>query len=151
LSGKLVAVEVLSPTSLELETDDFVVLDETQRHRRRIKMFSHGGIEFMLDLPHAKLLKHGDILPLNDGRNIEVRAQPEHLLKVVATDQQHLVSLAWQIGNRHLAADIQKDHILIRFDHVIAEMLIGLGAIVEEVQQPFNPEGGAYTGHHHDE
>jgi urease accessory protein len=34
---------------------------------------------------------------------------------------------------------------------VIAEMLVGLGARVDFVQAPFQPEGGAYApaGHHH--
>jgi urease accessory protein len=67
--------------------------------------------------------------------------------------------LAWHLGNRHLPADLQGGKILIRFDHVIERMLIGLGARLAKVQAPFNPEGGAYGehnrnpehqhGHHH--
>ena len=129
---------------------DTITLDESARHRRRITLTSDGGIEFLLNLPKATLLRHRQGLVLNDGKVIEVQAAPEDLYEVTGRDPQHLLSLAWQIGNRHLPAQIVEDHILIRRDHVIADMLTGLGAKVEEVIAPFNPEGGAYHAHHHD-
>lgn len=127
---------------------DTITLDETARHRRRTKMVSDNGIEFLLDLPEARLLRHGDGLELDDGRVIEVRAEPEDLLEVRGSDARHLLALAWQIGNRHLAAQILPDRILIRRDHVIRGMLEGLGATVAETSAPFDPEGGAYGGAH---
>ncbi|MEM1289817.1 MAG: urease accessory protein UreE [Pseudomonadota bacterium] len=131
---------------------DTITLDETDRHRRRIKMVSDGGIAFLLDLPHARLLRHGDILCLSDGRAIEVRAKPEALYDIVPNNPRHLVSLAWQIGNRHLAAEISENSIRIRRDPVIKKMLEGLEAQVVEIEAPFNPEAGAYSGggHSHD-
>jgi len=131
-----------------------ITLDETARHRRRMAMVSddvggEGGIEFLLDLPQARLLRHGDGLVLDDGRVIEVIAAPEELYEVRGRDFRHLLALAWQLGNRHLPAQILDDHILIRSDHVIADMLKGLGATVMEVTAAFDPEGGAYGGHHH--
>ena len=128
---------------------DTITLDETARHRRRIKLTSDNGIAFLLNLPEAKLLRHGDGLVLSDGRVIEVQAEPESLLEIRGNDTKHLLALAWQIGNRHLAAQIEPGRILIRHDHVIKEMLIGLGATVEEVTEPFDPEGGAYGDAHH--
>jgi urease accessory protein len=132
---------------------DTITLDETDRHRRRMKMVSDGGIGFLLDLPEARLLQHGQGLKLSDGRVIEVRAHPEALYEVTGRDARHLLALAWQIGNRHLAADISETRIRIRADHVIKEMLEGLGAKVSEIEAPFDPEGGAYGGahrsHHH--
>ena len=132
-----------------------ITLDETARHRRRMAMISDNGIEFLLDLPEARLLRHGDGLVLDDGRVIEVIAAPEALLEVRGRDTEHLVQLAWQLGNRHLPAQVFADRILIRRDHVIADMLKGLGAHVAEIEAPFDPEGGAYGGHghhqHHDE
>ncbi len=128
---------------------DTITLDETARHRRRMKMISDGGIEFLLDLPDARLLRHGDGLVLGDGRVIAVRAEPEALYEVRGTDTRHLLALAWQIGNRHLAAQIEVDRIVIRRDHVIRQMLEGLGAAVIEIDAPFDPEGGAYGGAHH--
>jgi urease accessory protein len=132
-----------------LEPADTITLEETDRHRRRIRLTSDGGIAFMLDLPRAQLLRHGDGLVLGDGRVIEVRAVPEPLMEVRGRDGRHLLALAWQIGNRHLAAQIEPDRILIRRDHVIASMLEGLGASLAEVTEPFDPEGGAYGDDHH--
>ena len=126
-----------------------ITLDETARHRRRIKMISDQGVEFLLDLPEARLLRHGDVLVLDDGRLIEVRAVPEPLMEVRGRDPRHLLALAWQIGNRHLPAQIEPGRILIRRDHVIAEMLAGLGASIIDVEEPFDPEGGAYGDAHH--
>ncbi|MDZ5699721.1 urease accessory protein UreE [Chelativorans sp. M5D2P16] len=128
---------------------DKITLDETARHRRRMAMRSDGGIEFLLDLPEARLLQHGEGLVLDDGRVIEVHAAPEPLYEVRGRDARHLVTLAWQLGNRHLPAEIAEDRIFIRRDHVIHEMLIGLGATVGEIMAPFSPERGAYHGHHH--
>lgn len=128
---------------------DAITLDKTARHRRRMKMRSDNGIEFLLDLPEARLLHHGSGLILDDGRIIEVQAEPEELYGVHGRDARHLLALAWQIGNRHLAAQIDEDRILIRRDHVIRQMLEGLGAQVTEIEAPFDPEGGAYGGAHH--
>ena len=135
-----------------------ITLDETARHRRRMMMTSDrtasgSVISFLLDLPEARLLRNGDGLLLSDGTVIEVRAKAESLHEVRGRDGRHLLALAWQIGNRHLAAQIEPDRLLIRRDHVIREMLEGLGAQVTEVEAVFDPEGGAYGGshaaHHH--
>lgn len=123
---------------------DTITLDETARHRRRVKMRSDNGIEFLLDLPEARLLRHSEGLVLEDGRVLEVQAEPEQLYEVRANDEKHLLQLAWQLGNRHLPAQITADSIRIRADHVIKSMLIGLGANVTEINAPFDPEGGAY-------
>ena len=128
---------------------DKITLDETARHRRRMKMVSDGGIEFLLDLEEARLLRHGEGIKLDDGRVIEVVAEPEALFEVRASDQHHLLQLAWQLGNRHLPTQILADHLRIRQDHVIKDMLEGLGAQVTDIVASFDPEGGAYGGHHH--
>ncbi len=129
--------------------DGTITLNETARHRRRIKLSSDNDIAFMLDLPEARLLRHGEGLVLDDGRVIEVRAEPEELMEIRGRDQTHLLALAWQIGNRHLAAQIEPTRILVRQDHVIKEMLRGLGATVTDTVEPFSPEGGAYGDAHH--
>ena len=152
MSKQLLAQTVLSADQFNGNVADTITLNETQRHRRRLAMTSDAGTEFLLDLPDARLLKHGDVLQLNDGSMIEVRAVPEKLYRVRGKHKRHLLALAWQIGNRHLAAQIADDHILIRQDHIIESMLIGLGATVEKIEAPFNPESGAYAqhNHHHD-
>lgn len=132
---------------------DTITLDETARHRRRVKMVSDNGIEFLLDLPEARLLRHGEGLVLQDGRVVEVQAEPEQLYEVRGRNEKHLLQLAWQLGNRHLQAQISQSTIRIRADHVIKNMLLGLGATVDEIDAPFDPVGGAYSeaagGHSH--
>lgn len=126
---------------------DVVVLAYDDRHRRRLAMKGERGVEFLLDLPEATALRDGDGLVLEDGRMVEVRARPEALLVVTADDAHGLTRLAWHLGNRHVPAMIEDGRILIRPDHVIAEMLARLGADVAAVEAPFDPEGGAYSGH----
>jgi urease accessory protein len=128
---------------------DSVTLDFDERHRRRISMTGEKGLAFLLDLPEATHLRDGDGLVLGDGRIVEVRAKPEQLLEICGRDRRHLTQLAWHLGNRHLAAQIESERILIRRDHVIAHMLEHKGAILREVVEPFDPETGAYT-HSHD-
>ncbi len=128
---------------------DAVVLGYDDRHRRRLAMTGERGLEFLLDLAQATALRGGDVLVLEDGRMVEVKAKPEPLLLVTGNDAQHLARLAWHLGNRHVPAAIAADHILIRPDHVLAEMLLGLGAVVVPIEAPFDPEGGAYAGQGH--
>lgn len=125
---------------------DTVVLGFDDRHRRRMAMTGTRGLEFLLDLEEAVALRSGDALVLEDGRLVEVVAAPEHLLEIRATDPVHLVRLAWHLGNRHLPTQIVGKGLRIRHDHVIEAMVKGLGARVIEIEAPFDPEGGAYSG-----
>lgn len=125
---------------------DTVVLDFDDRHRRRSAMIGTRGLEFLLDLENAVALRGGDALLLEDGRLIEVVAAPEPLLEIRGHDPQHLVRLAWHLGNRHLPTQITGRALRIRRDHVIESMVKGLGARVIEIEAPFDPEGGAYVG-----
>jgi len=129
---------------------DSVTLDFDDRFRRRIALQSDRGLTFLLDLPNAQPIKDGEGLQLEDGRVIRVLARPERLVAVSASDPQTLARLAWHLGNRHLPAQFHGSRILIRDDHVIVDMLKGLGAGVTVVSEPFQPEGGAYGQHNHD-
>ena len=128
---------------------DTVVLDFDDRHRRRMAMTGTRGLEFLLDLENAVALRGGDALVLDDGRLIEVVAAPEPLAEIRGADPQHLVRLAWHLGNRHLPTQIVGKCLRIRRDHVIEAMVQGLGARVIEIEAPFDPEGGAYAGGGH--
>lgn len=160
----LTARQVLSPTEwLQDEACDSVTLDYDERHRRRFHYVADGGTAFLLDLPRATVLRHGEALRLSDGRVIAVRAAPEALMEARAATPGALLRLAWHIGNRHLPAEIHTHGIRLRQDYVIRDMLVGLGAEVIEIEAPFSPEQGAYAGgsgnghqhgqhahHHHD-
>jgi urease accessory protein len=112
-------------------------------------MTGASGSQYLLDLAGAAHLRDGDGLILQGGGVVQVVARPEPLMEVRAATPAALVRLAWHIGNRHLAAAIEADRILIRADHVIGHMLEHLGAAVREVEAAFDPEGGAYHDHAH--
>lgn len=128
---------------------DTVVLDFDDRHRRRMAMTGTRGLEFLLDLEEAVALRGGDALVLEDGRLIEVVAAPEPLVEIRGADPHHLVRIAWHLGNRHLPTQIVGKGLRIRRDHVIEDMVRGLGARVIVIEAPFDPEGGAYAGGGH--
>jgi urease accessory protein len=131
------------------EAADHITLDHNARHRRRWYYTADHGTAFLLDLPRAQVLGHGDALQLLDGRLVEVLAAPEALVEVTAQDPVAMIRLAWHIGNRHLPAELHPHAIRLRDDHVINAMLEGLGATVTKIEAPFTPEGGAYSGHGH--
>jgi urease accessory protein len=145
------ATKVLGQHRWKEAAADTVVLDFDDRHRRRMAMTGTRGLEFLLDLENAVALRGGDALVLEDGRLVEVVAAPEPLLEIRSPDPQHLVRVAWHLGNRHLPTQMTGRALRIRRDHVIEAMVKGLGARVIEIEAPFDPEGGAYaeTGHGH--
>ena len=135
---------------------DSVTLDREGRYRRRISLTSDGGDRFLLDLAEATYLAPGDVLAIDDGSLIAVKAAAEDLLEVRAQTPFELLRLAWHLGNRHTPAEITPEAIYIQYDHVLADMLEGLGATLNRVNRAFEPEGGAYGGqgslshgHHH--
>jgi urease accessory protein len=136
---------------------DHATLDHEERHLRRRVIELAGGDKILVDLPEAVQLDDGDVLVLEDGRGAKIIAAEEPVYDIRPRDPLHLTELAWHIGNRHLAAQIEPDRILILRDHVIKAMLEGLGATVTDVSEPFSPLRGAYSGghshghaHHHD-
>jgi urease accessory protein len=141
------AIAVKAAGSWKAEPVDTVVLDYDDRHRRRIVMKGVRGFEFLLDLPEAMMLRQGDALELEDGRLVEVLSAPEPLAEIKAGDLKQLARVAWHLGNRHLPTQILGTKLRIRRDHVIEDMLRGLGADVREIEAPFDPEGGAYAEH----
>jgi len=134
----------------ESQVIDRVVLDADERHRRRIALTGEGGTTFLLDLPHAVAIRDGDGLVLEDGSIVRVAGKPEPLVEISAASPHELARLAWHIGNRHTDVQIIGDKLRIRRDHVLEDMLRGLGARLTPIEAPFDPEHGAYGHHHHD-
>lgn len=129
-----------------------VKLPHDLRHLRRKLLHLENGDMVMLDLKEPVLFANGDMLVREDGELIEILAADEKLFEVRGRGRVHLVELAWHLGNRHLAAQIEEDRIVILRDHVIRTMLQGLGAMVLDINEPFQPARGAYHsqgGHSH--
>jgi urease accessory protein len=126
---------------------DGIELTAQERHMRRKLITTESGVEVLVDLPLSVFIEDGDHLELQDGTFLEVRAAVEELLEIRGVSPAHTLVLAWHIGNRHLAAQLEWDRILILNDRVIRLMLEGLGATLNLVQEQFSPEHGAYHGH----
>lgn len=122
-------------------------LAHDQRHLRRKRLVIDDGEAVLVDLAEAVMLPDGAVLLLDDGGLVRVAAAEEPLYAVRGRDPLHLLHLAWHLGNRHLAVEIDADRILIARDHVIRTMVEGLGGMVEEIVAPFTPTSGAYHGH----
>jgi urease accessory protein len=129
---------------------DCITLDAHERHRRRIMLTGERGTRFLLDLPRAAALRDGDGLLLDNGAIVRVAGRPEPLIEIAAASPQQLARLAWHIGNRHIDVQVVGDRLRIRRDHVIEDMLRGLGAFLTPVDAPFDPEPGAYDNGHDD-
>ena len=136
---------------------DSVRLDHDLRNRRRMVFTTNGGSAILLDMARPVHLHDGDGLELEDGSIVRVEAAAEALIEITAPNLPALVRIAWHLGNRHLPTQLLGDRLRIRHDHVIAEMVAGLGGQCDAVMAPFDPEGGAYAtpgqpailSHHH--
>jgi len=118
-----------------------------QKSRLRAKLVS--GEEAALILPRGEILRGGDKVAASDGRVFEVLAAPEKLLHVECASPTALARAAYHLGNRHVAVQVGDGFLRIAEDHVLEEMLRGLGASVTHLEAPFEPEAGAYGGGHH--
>ena len=130
---------------------DVVTLAYLDRHRRRIRLVADSGAAFLLALPRAQHLADGDGLELDSGGYLRVCAAPEPILEITAVDRARLLRIAWHLGNRHMPLQVLGDRLRIREDHVIAEMVSGLGGQIIRREAPFDPEIGAYAAAHHDD
>lgn len=135
---------------------DEVLIDYDRRFRRRILLTTVSGREVLIDQPVAVRLRDGDGLAVEDGV-VAVRAKAEACMDIHAHEEGALIRIVWHLGNRHLPVQLLGDVVRIRADHVIRDMVEGLGGHVDEVDAPFDPEAGAYAGggghhhHHHDD
>jgi urease accessory protein len=119
---------------------DRVVLDAGDRQRRRIVLTGEKGTEFLLDFAKPVSLRDGDGLVLDDGSIVLVAGAPEALIEISTHAPLDTVRLAWHLGNRHTELQIVGDRLRIRRDHVLEEMLCGLGAHLAPLEAPFDPE-----------
>jgi urease accessory protein len=131
-----------------------VLLNYDDRYRRRTKLTDTNGNAFLLDLEKPRVLLHGEGLVLESGGILTVIAADEPIADIHTHSVAQTARIAWHIGNRHIPVQVLDDGSLrIRDDHVLVEMIEGLGAHVHRGLAPFSPEGGAYSeeakGNHH--
>ena len=143
-------LSVSSITHQPGRSDARLVLPFESRQRSRLLAALESGEQIRLTLPRGTILRGGDRLQASDGRVVEVVAAPEPVSIVRATDARQLARAAYHLGNRHVTLQITADSIRYLHDHVLDDMLRGLGLSVGDDILPFEPEAGAYaTSHAH--
>ena len=130
-----------------------VELDWDVRQKSRFEVNDSQGRTLGIFLPRGTVARGGDVLVAEDGSLIRVLAAPQAILKITACPQHgsafDLIRAAYHLGNRHVPIELQPDHLKIEPDHVLADMLRAMHLIVSAVEEPFEPENGAYaTGGH---
>lgn len=117
------------------------------RCKSRLRTQIASGEECGLFLERGTVLRGGDKLLANDGRVVEVVAAPESLMEAVSGDALLIAKAAYHLGNRHVAVHLMPGKLRFVADHVLGEMVRGLGLKVSEVEASFEPESGAYGSH----
>lgn len=120
--------------------------DKRQKSRLRVSLDSNK--EAFLALKRGTLLRNGDLLRAENGLIIEVRAANEEVATASTEDNLLFARACYHLGNRHAALQIGDGWLRLQRDHVLEDMIRSLGLDVRYEQAPFEPEGGAYRGHH---
>ena len=132
-----------------LEPTEKLTLPFELRQRSRLRCMLDSGEEAGLILERGTVLRGGDRLLAEDGRVIAVLAAPEQLSVVASSDPLQLARSAYHLGNRHVPVQLLAGSLRYRHDHVLDDMVRGLGLAVRVETLPFEPEGGAYGRHEH--
>lgn len=125
-----------------------VKLDFAMRSKSRLLVRLENGEQAALLVARGGLLRDGETVALADGRSVQIVAADERLLHARSADARSIARAAYHLGNRHVAMQLMEDGVRFLEDHVLWEMVAGLGLTVTAVLAPFEPEGGAY-GHGH--
>lgn len=126
-----------------------LVLPFELRQRSRLRTTLSSGEEVGLNLERGYILRGGDLLLADDGRVIEIIAAPETVSVATSNDPLQLARAAYHLGNRHVSVQIGAGWLRYLHDHVLDDMVRGLGLPVTTDTLPFEPEAGAYAGHSH--
>ncbi|CAK2573836.1 MULTISPECIES: urease accessory protein UreE [Vibrio] len=140
-------------TQIQNAPDGYLSLPIDSRIKSRLKVMLDDGRNAGLFLPRGHILRGGEQLSSECGLVVEVKAAPETVSTVYCEDLLLLTRVAYHLGNRHVPLQVEAGWVRYQHDHVLDEMVEGLGATVTTEKQPFEPEGGAYGGrsggHHH--
>jgi urease accessory protein len=143
----MLLIEALAPT--DAPATERLPLPFESRCKSRLRTRLASGEEAGLFLERGRVLRGGDKLLGKDGRVVEVVAAIEALMEAQCADPLQLARAAYHLGNRHVAVQILPASLRFGRDHVLGDMLRGLGLTVVEIEAPFEPESGAYGAHGH--
>lgn len=127
--------------------DALLILPFDTRSRSRFRARLDNGEEVGVILTRGHILRGGDRLRAEDGRIIGVAAATETVSTAHARDADMLARGAYHLGNRHVALQIGALWLRYSHDHVLDDMVRGLGFTLVVEEAAFEPEGGAYHSH----
>jgi urease accessory protein len=127
--------------------DARLVLPFEMRSRSRFKARLESGEQVGVMITRGQVLRGGDLLLAEDGRVVVVAASPETVTTARADDARLLARAAYHLGNRHVALQIGALWLRYSHDHVLDDMVLGLGLQLTVEELPFEPEAGAYHSH----
>lgn len=128
-------------TSLTLSFD--------QRVKSRQRVTLDNGQEAGLMLPRGAVLQQGQGIQAESGEIVRIVAADESVSSVYVDEPLMIARSCYHLGNRHIPLQITAGFIRYQHDHVLDDMLRGLGLQVICEKAPFEPETGAYGGHSH--
>ena len=124
-----------------------LTLPLAQRVRARLRVTLDNGADAGLFLDRGPIIRGGDLLQAEDGMVVKVLAAEEPV-SVAKSDDPHLLARAcYHLGNRHTPLQILPGEVRYSHDHVLDDMLLGLGLQPGFAKLPFEPEPGAYGEH----
>jgi len=127
-----------------------LILGKDQREKSRLKVTLEDGREAGLFFEKGISFQDGDFIISDDEQVlVEIKAALETVSTIKCDDQLLLARACYHLGNRHVPLQINKTELRYQHDHVLDEMVRGLGLKVSTEQAPFEPESGAYSGGHH--
>lgn len=157
-------IELNNRADSDTEISTTVTLPIDKRVKSRLRVTLDDGRSAGIFLPHGESLQQGDKLISPDGVVVLVQAAKESLSMAQSGDMLVFSRAVYHLGNRHVPVQIELDAngcgvVCYLHDHVLDDMLVGLGVTVKQISAPFNPEpgaygggaysGGAHGGHHH--
>lgn len=118
-----------------------------QRVRARLRVTLDNGEEAGLFLDRGPIMRGGDLLRSEQGLVVQVLAAEEPVSVVQSNDPHLLARVCYHLGNRHTPLQILPGEVRYSHDHVLDDMVIGLGLTPTFATLPFEPEPGAYGEH----
>jgi urease accessory protein len=147
----MITFNLIAAPEENLEASLKIQLPYDLRKKSRFKATAACGSEVGMILPRGHILRHGTLLKNESGDVAIVLAADEQVSTAHTSDPVQLAKAAYHLGNRHVPLQVGEGWVRYQHDHVLDDMVKGLGLRVTTEQAAFEPEDGAYShgGHHH--
>ena len=140
-------IEIL-PNSVNATAKFTLTLPYERRIISRQRVTLDDGSDAGLFLPRGSSLQDGAYVQAENGEVVRIQAATETVSTLYCEDRLLFARACYHLGNRHVPLEISDGRLRYLHDHVLDDMLHGLGLHVVVEQAPFEPEAGAYAGGH---